>query len=243
MTEERLRYIRNLESLSPLSEHTKLLTVNELDRVEIVDRLPPPVDEYGIPRPEIMIEQLLGQMATENYIWVGRFDEHHLATPKADFTVVRTSNEGDIGSAFRGLSCLKIELPRQMHNFSHAIFELPGRPPLDIMRQAVLEVGQAKQLQMILNEFTPQYPHPQTEQMKRLCISALHRAIDGMEEPQIHPYPSLEMLSTMELSDIETSINSLLRVRQFSDKKLIHPAVRRTREYRYDISRNAKKVA
>ena len=155
MTGERLRYIRDLDSLAPLSDHTDAIKVNSEGRVEIVFRIPPPNDEFGVPRPEVMIKNLLGVMTTENFVWAGKFDEHHLATPKADFTVVRTENEGDIGSAFRGLSCLKIDLPRQMHNFAHAIFELPGRPSLDVMRQAVTEVGYARQLQGVLTNILP----------------------------------------------------------------------------------------
>lgn len=227
MGEKRLRYIRDLQSLVPLHEHTDAIGISEDDRVEILKKLPPPLDEFGIPRPEIMVEQLLAEMTTENYIWPGKFDEHHLATPKADFTVVRTSDEGDVGSAFRGLSCLKIELPRQMHNFSHALFELPGRPSVDVMRQAVIEVGQAKRLQTIINEYLPGYHASPSERESRLCVEALQSSIESMREPEVGMLPSLELLAGMEIDDLRRTVNSLLRVRRFSRKHLIHPAIRR----------------
>ena len=243
MTKERWRYIRDLDSLAPLSDHTDTITVNQEGHVEIVRKLPAPIDEFGIPRPELMVKHLLGAMATENYVWTGSFDEHHLATPKADFTVVRTKNEGNVGSAFRGLSSLKIDLTRQMHNFAHAIFELPGRPSIDVMRQALVEVGQAKQLQTILNEYLPSDSGRASEQDKRLCMTALVRAIERMKEPEVGMMPSLEALSNMEFSDLQVTVNALLRVRQFSDKTLVHPAVRKQSVYRHKITRGAKTAA
>lgn len=225
--EERLRYIRGLQSLVPLHEHTEAISLVDEGRIEVRTRLDAPVDEYGIPRPEIMVERLMDLMKTENYVWPGQFDEHHLATPKADFSVVRTAEEGNIGSAFRGLACLKIELPRQMHNFSHAIFELPGRPSLEIMRQAVLEVGQARQLLSIVNEHLPMHPHDQTEQMQRFCTSAIMAALEKMKEPEVGMMPSLETLATQPIDDVRVSVGAILRVRRFSRRHVIHPAIRK----------------
>lgn len=238
MTEERLRYIRSLDSLAPLAGHTSAIEVTEEGRVEVQYRIPAPTDEYDIPRPEIMVERLLGQMATKNYIWTGRFDEHHLATPKADFSIIRTDAEGDIGSAFRGLSCLKVDLPRQMHNFSHVLFELPGRPPVDVMRQAVKEVGQAKQLQALINEYFPKGAHDVAGRVKQLGLLAIYDALDTMHEPQVGMTPSLEDLSQMELIELQRTVSSILRVRHFSDKTLIHPAIRMAGVHRKKITRS-----
>lgn len=214
----------------PLHEHTDAIGLLDEGKVEVRIRLGPPIDKYGIPRPEIMIDRLLGLMATQNYVWPGQFDEHHLATPKADFSVVRTSSEGDIGSAFRGIACLKIELPRQMHNFSHAVFELPGRPPVDTMRQAVFEIGQAKLIQGVLNEHLPPHPHLETIQMRKLCRDGVQRIIAGMEEPELGMTPTLETMACMELEDLRRCVGSLLRVRRFSKKHLIHPAIRKNHQ-------------
>jgi len=232
MSEERVRYIRSLQTLVPLHEHTRAIDVDENGKVLVQTRLAAPVDEFGIPRPEIMVDRLMQLMDTEHYVWPGQFDEHHLATPKADFTIVRSPSDGDIGSAFRGLASLKIELPRQMHNFSHAVFELPGRPSVDVMRQAVLEVGQAKQLQSVMNEHLPSYPHTETEQMRRFCMSAIVRALESMKEPEVGMMPPLETLATQGIDQLRLSISSLLRVRRFSKKHLIHPAIRKSQSTR-----------
>lgn len=225
-----MRYIRSLQTLVPLNEHTDAIGLADDGRIQVLKRLESPVDEYGIPRPDIMVHRLLGVMATQNYVWPGQFDEHHLATPKADFTIIRTNGEGDIGSAFRGLSCLKIELPRQMHNFAHAIFELPGRPSVDTMRQAVFEIGQVKRLQTILNEHLPGYDHTETQQMRKLCMEAIARTIESMQEPEVRMAPSLAELSDMELDDVRICVGSMLRVQRFSKKHLIHPAIRKVQQ-------------
>lgn len=227
MAPERLHYIRSLETLVPLHAHTDAITINELGRVSVQTQLPAPVDDHGIPRPEILVSQLLAQMTTENYVWTGTFDEHHLATPKADFTIVRTADEGDIGSAFRGLACLKIMLPRQMHNFSHALFELPKRPSLEVMRAAVSEVGAARQLNDTITEFIPDPRVEVPERVQAACVSALHHKIESMQEPSVGLLPSREELYGMHIQELQKTVTALLRVRRFSKKHLIHPAIRK----------------
>lgn len=238
MTGERERYIRNLDSLAVLSDHTDVIGVTELGKVEIQYKIPAPTDEYGIPRPEIMVQQLLGRMATANYVWTGRFDEHHLATPKADFTIVRTEAEGNIGSAFRGLSCLKIDLARQMHNFSHALFELPGRPSVEVMRQAVTEVGYAKKLQQVMNQYFPEFVDEQSERTSRIGRLAIADALSEMEEPQVGMLPTLELLASLELEELRRVLSTTLRIRSFNDKRLVHPAVRTVSAHKLKVSRS-----
>lgn len=227
MTEERLRYIRNLHNLAPLHAHTDILDVDQNGKVVLNNKLAAPIDEFGMPRPEIMIGRLLGQMKTANYVWTGDFDEHHLATPKADYTVVRFKDEGDVGSAFRGLSFLKVNLPRQMHNFSHFIFELPRRPSIEVMRQAVYEVGEAKRLKAIIDEHLPLSPHAITRRVNSLCLDALSRKIERMREPELNLLPGREVLSGMNIEEVKKVLAALLKVRRFSKTHLIHPAIRK----------------
>ena len=228
MSGERLQYIRRLDTLVPLVEHTDLLKLSPTGAVTVPDKLPAPTDEYGIPRPEIMIDELLDHMETKNFKWTGAFDLHHLATPKADFTIVRTKDEGDIGSAFRGASFLKIELPRQMHNFSHAIFELPARPSVEVMREIMTEVGDAKQLLETINDFyNKEGTGAPSDHAARLCLDALESKITKMSEPQIGLLPDLETLSQMNIQELRLATQSLLMVRRFSRRHLIHPAIYR----------------
>ena len=231
MNAERSRYIRDLQALAPLSDHTDAIGVDANGKVVVQKKLPPPIDEFGIPRPEIMVRDLLGQMTTENYIWTGKIDLHHLATPKADFSVVRTKGEGAIGSDFRGMACLKIEPPRQMHNFAHHLFELPGRPSVDTMRQAVYEIDQAKLLSSTIDTYMNDSSINDTSKTQALCQVALAAIFEKMQEPQIGILPCIEELHNMELTDLRRTVNSLLRVRRLSKKHLIHPAIRKSSEW------------
>ncbi|UTX51674.1 hypothetical protein KI440_01850 [Candidatus Saccharibacteria bacterium TM7i] len=187
----------------------------------VVDKLPAPIDEHGIPRVEIMMPQLLGQMATR-YVWTGRFDLHHMATPKADYNIV----PDNVGKAFRSLSALKLEIPRQMHNFAHELFLNPRRPPADaVMRQAILENEQMRTLNAIMSD------EPDSDKAQMLVWDALMDMVD----PRVDIMPSREELADMEFYDLRRTVASLISVRRYADKTLIHPAIRPREARRHSI--------
>jgi len=242
MTEERLRFLRNLDALAPLSDHTPLIDVNEFGHVVIADKLVAPFDKFGIPRSEIMLSRLLGAMTTKSYVWTGRFDEHHMATPKADYTVIRPENDGDLGSAFRGIASLKIDLPRMMHNAAHAVFELHPHTNPDVMRTALFEVGQMQSLQGILNDHL--YEDRDTTIINEvLCLNAIRRAIEKMEEPEVNMMPPLGELYAMDLSEIRIALSWSLKTRCLADRTIVHPAVRKLPTHRHALSRNVADAA
>ena len=186
------------------------------------DLLPAPVDEEGIPRAELMVQAILGQMATRAYVWTGRFDLHHMGTPKADYSVIADS----IGANFRGMSMMKIELPRQMHNLSHALFKTPKVPALSVMNQALLENEQLKALYAITtDEF-----NPDTARQK------VHAALEDMADPKVNIMPSRESLAALSVDELRLAVGSLTRVRRFTNKSLIHPAVRPMPSLRFKVA-------
>ncbi len=181
----------------------------------VVDKLPAPIDEFGIPRVPLMMQGLLGQMATRAYVWTGAFDLHHMATPKADYTVI----PDNVGAAFRSLPMLKVELPRQMHNFSHELFLTPRRPPSEAtMKQAILENEQLRMLYGI----TSAYDQEGADE----ALYHVHDALFDMVDPKVDIMPSRESLADMEFDDLCRTVASLVRVRRFANNSLIHPAVR-----------------
>ncbi len=218
---ERTKMIRERGSIRNLVGHASLVSMVN-GRARVQEKMPAPVDEFGIPRVDVMINRLLGQMATETYVWTGRFDLHHMATPKADYTRV----EGNVGSAFRGLPAMKVELPRQMHNLSHAIFQVPTLPEDDVMRQAILENDQLRILNGILGEG---YSDSETQ-------FRIHDTLDEMVDPCVDIMPSREELADMELYDLRHTVASLLRVRRFAKKEFIHSAVRPRPAPRYLVA-------
>lgn len=222
-------YIRRRTSLSPLKEHSTLIDTTQLvdgeERYTVRDKLPAPVDEHGIPRPSIMLDGILGSMATAQYVWTGRLDMHHLANPKADYNVARTPQEGSLGGAYRGIGALKIELPRQMHNYAHAIFELPPRPNFDTMRQAVTEVGQAQRIQRVLGSYSVAPTPWHDERERRECIERVHDVLAQSEQPELGFMPPLETLAQMEIEELRAAMKAVLTIRRVPDLKIVHPAV------------------
>lgn len=229
MTQERLAFIRGRTSLVPLIGHSKLLRptrrVDGRDHYVVTDLLPAPVDEYGLPCPSAMMRGILGSMATELYVWTGTIDPHHMAHPKADYTVARTPGEGDIGSAFRGLAMHKIELPRQMHDYAHAIFELQKRPSLDTMRQALTEVGHAQSIARIIGIYSVASTPESEDRQRQECLRRVHDALDLVEQPQLGILPAPEQLADMDIEELKAVVGMILSIRRVGDMRIVHPAV------------------
>lgn len=212
LSREKVDRIRQRESLHHLVEHAERLELVN-DKVVVLEKLPAPVDEHGIPRIDIMFDGLLGQMATRAYVWTGAFDLHHMATPKADYTVAY----GGVGSEFRSQTQLKVNLSRLMHKLAHDLFEITRPTSETVMKQAILESQQTKDLFAITGERV----EDPDEMLRRA-----HEALSGMAEPRVDMMPSLDVLADMKLDELRRTVASLVRVRSYDEKKLIHPALR-----------------
>lgn len=228
MLSDRADKIRGLCSLVPVASHTELIEAikdrSGYQRIKITDKLPAPVDEFGIPRAEIMLDRIMGAMTTR-FVWTGKIDLHHLATPKADYSAADT---GSIGSLFRGLSQLKIDLPRQKHDFVHAVFDYHKPPALDVMMQAISEVEQGKALQSIFGAHERTYEDFwQDDKLMWMCRIDLLIALESMNEPQVNMMPPLNDLANLPLKEMRQAVNSIVNIRRIGDKKIVHPAVRK----------------
>ncbi len=210
--QQKIDRIRRRESLDGLVGHAERVELVK-GRAVVVDKLPAPIDEFGIPRVNTMVSELLGQMATQAYVWTGKYDLHHMATPKADYNVI----PDNLGQAFRSLPALKVDLPRQMHNLSHELFLTPKTPPSEaVMRQALLENEQLKTLYML----TADNEDPDAAHLQ------VYDALSDMVDPRVNIMPSRESLAEMDFLDLRRTVASLIRVRRFAHRPLIHPAVR-----------------
>ena len=210
---EKVDRIFTRDSLMELVEHAKRLELKN-GKVVATDKLPAPVDEYGIPRSDIMLKGLLGQMATRTYVWTGKFDLHHMATPKADYNIL----PGDVGKQFRGLAPLKIRLPRLMHKAAHELFEITQPTSELVMNQAIAEVNQMKEIYKIS---TQDAENPDE------VIREVHESLSRMREPRVEMMPPLDELASMELNELRRTAKQLTSVQEYNEKKLIHPALRR----------------
>ena len=221
LQQAKIHRIRQRGSIHDLIGHAERVELVE-GRAVVRDLLPAPVDAEGIPRAELMVQAILGQMATRAYVWTGRFDLHHMGTPKADYSVVANS----VGANFRGMSMMKIDLPRQMHNLSHALFMTPKVPSVTVMNQALLENEQLRTLHSItMEEFNPDCARQKVDD-----------ALETMVDPRVNIMPSRESLAALEIDELRRATGSLIRVRRFTNKSLIHPAVRPTPSLRFQVA-------
>lgn len=137
MAKEQVRH-ENDQSLAPLVAISPLLKVGRKNRITCPDRLPTPVDEHGIPRRVELMRQVLSTIEAA-HIWTGEYDLHHMAWPATSYKSIIDEDDYRTGSYYRGASSLKVIMPRQMHNYVHAITEPPELPDEDIMRAYALE--------------------------------------------------------------------------------------------------------
>lgn len=208
----KIEKIKDRTSLALLHGHAELIGLSN-GQVVALDKLPAPVDEFGIPRTEIMLRRLLGQMATGAYVWTGFIDTHHMATPKSDYNVVADG----VGSRFRGLAPLKIEMPRQMHDLAHLLFEFYRPPTVGVMSQAILEVDQGVRISKIVS---------QVDSDPDVVQRQVHDVLSEMRDPEVNMIPSLDKLADMELDDLRRTVGSLISVQSYRSRRLVHPALR-----------------
>lgn len=208
----KIERIKDRTSLALLHGHAELIGLSNGQAIAL-DKLPAPIDEFGIPRTEIMLDRLLGQMATGAYVWTGFIDTHHMATPKSDYTVVADG----VGSRFRGLAPLKIDMPRQMHDLTHLLFEYYRPPTVGVMKQAILEVDQGVRISKIVSR---------ADGDPDIVRRQVHDALYEMRDPEVNMIPSLDELAGMELDDLRYTVNSLISVQRYRSRRLVHPALR-----------------
>jgi hypothetical protein len=114
-----------------------------------------------------------------------------------------------------------------MHNLSHELFETQYRPPsIDVMRQAVLENEQLKTLYSIMDEGL-------SDDDTQLFI---YDALDDMIDPRVDIMPAREDLAAMELDELRHTVASLIRIRRYANKRLIHPVIRPRAALRHKVA-------
>lgn len=210
---EKEQRIQKQTSLKVLVGHVDRLELID-GRAKVIDKLPAPVDEHGIPRVTIMLRELFGQMATSAYVWTGRFDLHHMATPRADYTAV---SQG-VGAQYRGISQLKVDVPRLMHNLAHELFLTQRHPPhITTMRQALTESEQLGRLARVVGDDSA---------LECVRLGRVHALLEDMKEPQVDIMPSKDVLASLPFDDLRCAVQSLTRVRRYDNASLIHPAIR-----------------
>lgn len=132
----------------PPIEATTLLKRELNGTIRTVDKMPLPVNEYGVPDLDAMIEMSLPTI-DRGYILPEHSNRHHLAS------LARQYHEHPSGSKIPGLyresGSLLARMQIQLHNYWHEIFEDSIAPDMDIMVQGTKEQTQINTLALIGN--------------------------------------------------------------------------------------------
>jgi len=92
------------------------------------DKIATPLDDRGLVDIGSLLNEV-GSFVDPDYVWRGRFDEHHLFWFGNLYNSANLFNQNpDLSRKFRGVPLHKIELPRELHDFIHTV-TLPVEPP------------------------------------------------------------------------------------------------------------------
>lgn len=213
---ERPPVLHEKGSLLPLVGRTALL---DLQRGEIVvhDKLEVPLNEHAIPQPVELIQNVL-ETVEGRHFWSGIYDVHHIAWPGCDY---RALNDGTnlLGSLYRGSGSLKILMPRQLHNYIHAVTEPPKMPEWDVMEQWVRESEQVGRLYNTIRLSNFAKADISEEQKEHYRFSNFQQKLENMEDGHLGVMPDREYLAGLEVGSARQVLRSIARVRGFSNTR------------------------
>lgn len=131
--------------LPPLDK-SLLLHVTSNGTIKAVEKLPMPVNEFGIPEATAIMEAATETLAAGYEFPTSRWQSnvHHLVYPRRQYHQ-HTSGK-PIPSQYRESAALMVRIPKQFHNYIHEIFRDPKEPTMDVMQQWVREQSQVSQL-------------------------------------------------------------------------------------------------
>ena len=208
------------QTLAHLVEKSDLLTFGRDGKVVVVDKMQPELDEFGVPRRVAIVKNALATLATK-HIWAGKYDLHHLAYTQNDYRSI-VYDEELIGSQYRGAAKLKVILPRQLHEYIHAIYEKPMMPSLGVMRELGREaIAVYDMYQTVRHDNYAKFPDLRDlplDAQDRKRKDSLEKKLQNAPAPVFGIMPDREKLAQMELSDARKLLRSIARVISFSNK-------------------------
>lgn len=185
-----------------LADYTSILERLPNNIMAVTSMIETPYTEYGIIDRKELFRRLLGSVASE-YTWQGDYGgAHHLMWPRARYRRphVLASHEATT-MHFRGSPSLKVDLPRELHDYLHRVTEPPVAPPLEVMHQYNLEQLQIHRLYSTIKLTSYKHVDLPLEALERLRADGLERKLGEMEDGQIGLMPTRELLAAMSLEE------------------------------------------
>lgn len=132
--------------LPPISAAPILQHYNpELQRLEDSHLLEAPVDDRGVVKVFATLEAALFQLDPDYAIPFDRCDTHHFVWEKENYAAARNGGSA-IPLEYREIPFHKGYMPRQLHNFIHAVIAPPPKPSLEVMESRVRAAKLARHL-------------------------------------------------------------------------------------------------
>lgn len=127
----------------PPVDSSLLLRQTKNGSVKAVEKYETPVDDFGIPLPDQMLEIALSTLAAD-HVFPLRSNRHHHIYPRDRYH--NHPSGSSIPKQFRESAALIYRYPQQLHNYLHELFYDPQETSMDVMYQWVKEQEQINQL-------------------------------------------------------------------------------------------------
>lgn len=186
------------------------------------EKIEVPLDEYGIPRRVELMRKVLGTLEVAHH-WTGDYDLHHIAWPGVNYRKITDSNGELVGSYYRGAGSLKVMLPRQMHNYLHAITLPPPMPTFDVMRQYAHEHDQVSRLYDAISKRSyddfPELAQLPFWRQEELRGESYLRKLDTMTNGEVGLMPNIDYLADLTIQEARPVLRSIARAQWLTNAR------------------------
>lgn len=192
----------------PQVDQSLLLKIGTNGRVKAIEKMPTPVNEYGIPDADAFIAELSATLDSR-YVPPFEANNHHLVYPRS---LYHAEGQDSIPYQFRETPSLKLRIPVQVHKYAHWVIEPAKMPSMDTMTQVVKEqrqidqlfsigrgvIGAYKWLDSMIEEGQQTY-HAAERYIENNEVQArFYDYLAQCEEPQIGLMPNIQELAQMD---------------------------------------------
>lgn len=178
----------------------------------ITEKIEVPVDEYGIPDTKEFITQALEVIDEPDIVWGGRYDLHHMAWPGYLYRSIQTKRDTLAGSYYRGSNLLKVDGPRDLHEYLHRVAEEPTPPNLDVLDQFAMENKWLQGLRYLLRKDTIKVGDKHVLMAEQTKHERYLRAVERMPKSEFGILPNQELLMGYTLDEAKVAIRALTAV-------------------------------
>jgi hypothetical protein len=223
----------------PPVDASVLLKVNKKGAIKAVEKLPTPVDEFGIPDGKTALELALSTLDA-GHQFPRRYNRHHLVYPRVQYHEHTSGSE--IPKLFRESKFLIWHYPQQLHNYWHEIYEDPIEPDFDVMYECVREqseidmlfcVGQTA-IQLHRMRFADETDDITRRQLRmnalrdsRQCKAIFYDLLHSYPQSQIGILPDRQQLADMPFGNAIRALGTLAGSRSLDARRETHTLLTR----------------